>query len=87
MQLEWDESKRETTLRKRGIDFAVLEEAFNTEVFMIEQRRGSYDESRYVLFGFLQGKPIVVVYTYRGESVRIISARHATKHEQKTYYT
>ena len=87
MQLEWDEDKRIKTLRDRKIDFALAEAVFESEVFMFEQRRGEYDEPRYVSFGFLDGKPVAIMYTYRDDRVRIISARHASKYEQKTYYT
>lgn len=86
MQIEWDEAKRIKTLRERSIDFAALEEFFETEVSTLENRRGNYGEERFVSFGFFRGRPIVVFYTFRDDVVRIISARRASKYEQKTYY-
>jgi uncharacterized DUF497 family protein len=45
-----------------------------------------YGEERYVLLGSSQlGRLLVVAYTDRGESIRIISARLATRAERRTY--
>ena len=47
---------------------------------------GATSEERYVMIGLdALGRLVVVVYTYRGESIRIISARKATKAERKYY--
>lgn len=43
-------------------------------------------EIRYVITGMVNDIVLTVVYTERGERIRIISARKATKHEQKEYY-
>jgi hypothetical protein len=51
------------------------------------RHREAYGEERVVLVGMSQGHLLTVVYTLRGERVRIISARKAaTKHEQDDYF-
>ncbi|MEK6336240.1 MAG: BrnT family toxin [Acidobacteriota bacterium] len=46
----------------------------------------SHGEQRYVTLGMSdQGRVLVVAHTMRGETVRIISARKATKRERKAY--
>jgi uncharacterized protein len=47
---------------------------------------GDPGEVRYVLTGMANGILLTVVYTERGERTRIISARKATRHEQREYY-
>jgi uncharacterized protein len=74
MEFEWDEAKRLTNLRKHGIDF------------MVEDDRYSYTEQRFVTFGLLQGRVVAVVHTNRDGLTRIISARKATKYEQRIYF-
>ena len=48
--------------------------------------RAVYDEERVILLGMSGGQILSVVYTERGEIIRIISARRATKHEKDNYY-
>ena len=46
-----------------------------------------YGEERYLVIGVVEGQILSVVYTPRGESFRLISARRATKDEQDHYFT
>ncbi len=46
----------------------------------------SYAEQRFVTFGLLQGRAVAVVHTDRDDLTRIISARKATKYEQRIYF-
>ena len=86
MEFEWDEAKRLANLDKHGIDFIDVPEVFDGDIITVEDSRYSYGEQRFVTFGVLQGRVIAVVHTDRGESVRIVSARKATKNEQRTYF-
>jgi uncharacterized protein len=45
-----------------------------------------YGEMRLVITGVVDGRSLRVVYTERNERIRIISARKATRHEQREYY-
>ena len=86
MSFEWDESKRKTNIRKHGIDFIDAKPIFDGLTVTIEDTRFDYGESRYLTLGFLKGHVIVVAHTERGEKIRIISARKATKNEAKIYF-
>jgi uncharacterized DUF497 family protein len=49
--------------------------------------REDYGEDRFILIGTAEGVLLTVVYSERSGRFRIISARHATKHEQNDYFT
>lgn len=51
-----------------------------------EDERFSYGEQRFVTFGLLQGRVVAIVDTEGEECTRIISARKATKYEQRIYF-
>ena len=63
MQYEWDEVKRQRNIRKHRIDFADVKEVLGTEILTYIDSRYDYGEERYISFGFLKGKPTIVVYT------------------------
>ncbi|UCI08403.1 BrnT family toxin [Mesorhizobium sp. B1-1-8] len=44
-----------------------------------------YEEERFIGIGMINGVVLTVVYTERGDRIRLISARKATRHEQKAY--
>jgi uncharacterized protein len=87
MEFEWDEAKRQANLDKHGIDFLDVPEVFEGDIVTVEDNRYGYGEQRFVTFGLPQGRIVAVVHTDRGNSIRIISARKATKYEQRSYLT
>ena len=86
MEFEWDEDKRLANIKNHGIDFSDVSEVFDGDVFTIEDDRYSYGEQRFVTFGLLKGLVVAVVNTDRGELIRIISIRKATKNEYRSYF-
>jgi uncharacterized protein len=86
MEFEWDEDKRLTNINKHGIDFIDVSQVFEGDIVTIEDDRYGYGEQRSVTFGLLQGNVVAVVHTDRGEFVRIISIRKATKNEHRRYF-
>ncbi len=85
MSFEWDSQKGETNRRKHGVDFAdavsVLEDP---SALTLEDQREA--EERFVTMGMDSlGRVLVVVYTWRGDCVRLISARRATRSERRQY--
>ncbi|MEK7808044.1 MAG: BrnT family toxin [Chloroflexota bacterium] len=86
MRFEWDESKRLANIKKHGIDFADVPPMFDGDVLTIEDQRFEYDETRYTTFGLLKSRTIVVAHTDEEDVIRIISARKATKNEEKLYF-
>jgi uncharacterized DUF497 family protein len=86
MKFTWDEEKRQINIEKHGIDFAEVPPMFDGNVFTIEDLRFDYGETRYITFGLLQYRVIVVAHTEDDNVIRIISARKATKNEEKQYF-
>ena len=86
MAYEWDEAKRLTNLHKHGINFIDVPAVFDSNIVTVEDGRYDYGEQRFVTFGLLQGRVIAVVHTEQEDCIRIISARKATKYEQRTYF-
>jgi uncharacterized DUF497 family protein len=84
---EWDDDKAQGNLAKHGISFEDARLVFR-DVFASERPDvvGSDGEQRYITTGQGNGVLLTVVYTERNERIRIISARKATKHEQRDYY-
>jgi uncharacterized DUF497 family protein len=81
----WDERKRAANLRKHGVDFAIAELFdFAAAATIIDDRR-NYGEVRYRAFGEVAGRLYVIIFTRRGEHVRIISARKANTREIKSH--
>lgn len=86
MEFEWDENKRQSNLSKHGIDFIDAAKIFNRPVLERVDNRYDYEETRIVALGEVNGVVLYVVYTWRDEVRRIISARRATKRERNKYY-
>ena len=89
MEFEWDEAKRQSNRQRHGIDFADVIQVFDGYTITTEDKRFDYGEIRYLTLGMLQNFVVVlVVHTDReNNTIRIISARKATKHEQKRYFS
>jgi uncharacterized protein len=86
MKFEWDEAKRLANLRKHGIDFLDVSVVLEGDTLTVEDNRYDYGEQRFVTFGLLQGLVVAIVHSDRNDSIRIISARKATRYEQKIYF-
>jgi uncharacterized protein len=88
MNFEWDENKRQTNLRKHGIDFVDVEEVFDGYTLTIEDDREDYGKQRFITLGMIQGRVVVVAHTEdeQTETIRVFSVRKATKYEQKKYF-
>jgi len=86
MQFEWDEAKNQANIRKHGIDFRDVPEIFQHPLLALRDDRIDYEEECWIAIGWLRRLVGVVVYTERrGEVIRIISARKATRQEVRRY--
>ena len=82
---EWDRDKADSNLKKHRIDFADAVTVFD-DLNTITIDDPDHDENRFFTIGMdAYARLLVVVYTWRGENIRLISARNATKQEQKYY--
>lgn len=81
----WNRDKATANLRKHGIDFADAVSVFSDDLALtIPDER--FDEERFVTIGVDGfGRVLVVVYTLRGEAIRVISARKASRQERQQY--
>ena len=84
---EWDDAKARSNLTKHEVSFSDACLVFR-DVFASERPDvvGTGGEPRHVITGLSHGVLLTVVYAERYERIRIISARKATKHEQRNYY-
>jgi uncharacterized protein len=85
VEIEFDQSKHDITLRERGLDFSRAGEVFAGPVLTYEDIRYEYGESRFFTFGQLDFRMVVLVWTQRGAARRIISMRYANDREKSTY--
>ncbi len=86
MEFEWDKHKAETNWRKHKVRFSEATTVLQLDEMAITELQEYPDEERYVTIGLsAKGRLLVVVYTYRANNIRIISARKATKTETAIY--
>ena len=88
MGFEWDEqSKAGINFRRHGVRMPEAIPVFDDPCALtIKDAESDPNEQRFVTIGMgATGRLLVVIYTYRGENIRIISARPAEPHECKEY--
>ena len=86
MEVEWDAGKAAANLKKHGIDFADAALVLYDDLALTTRDLGDYGEERFATAGLDPlGRMLVVVYTWREQRARIISARPATPAERKRY--
>lgn len=79
MDFEWDPAKSAATYQSRGFDFAYASGIFASGWVAVEDIRTDYGETRMKAIGQIGADILVGVYTVRGTTLRIISARRANK--------
>ena len=87
MHFEWDTVKATRNLRKHRVSFEEALTVFGDPLARIfDDEDHSIEERREVIIGHSSpGRLLIVCFTARGESVRMFSARTATRREQKDY--
>jgi uncharacterized DUF497 family protein len=87
MNFEWDPRKAAQNERKHSVSFR-----YATRVFLDPNRlewadtRTPHREPRWITIGLIEGCEMAVAYTLRGDTVRLISARKAERHEREDYW-
>jgi len=86
-QFEWNHDKAKTNAQKHQVDFDEASSIFNDPqyiTFLDEEH--SVDEERYITIGLSnRNRLLMVAHSERNDRIRIISARKATKNEEKFY--
>jgi uncharacterized DUF497 family protein len=87
VDIEFDPSKAASNVRKHGVGFADAEQALRDPLAVTIEDPDAESEQRFVTLGMDSlGRVLVVVYTLRGERVRLISARKASRGESEQYH-
>jgi uncharacterized DUF497 family protein len=85
VEVEWDSRKAASNLKKHGVDFADAATVLYDD-FALTVSDEHADEERFVTLGMdALSRVLVVVYTWQGEGIRLISAREATPRERRQY--
>jgi len=83
--VEWDRDKADSNRSRHGVDFADAATAL-TDDLALTRRDEDPDEDRSITMGMdAMGRILVVVFTWRDDEVRLISARRANPSERKQY--
>jgi hypothetical protein len=86
MIFEWDEAKRRTVHDDHGVDLVGMARVFRDprRLDWIDNRR-DYGEERRITLGEIDGEAFVVVYTIRGDRIRLITAWKASHEDERRY--
>jgi uncharacterized DUF497 family protein len=87
MEFEWDDAKSEANERKHGVSFTEAMTVFGDPLALTGyDPRHSDDEDRFITMGTSEGGRLLIVsHTDRGDIVRLISAREASRREWRDY--
>lgn len=86
MEIEGDREKAESNLKKHGVSFHEGASVLLDPLALVREDPDSEGEQRLAALGMSNaGRLLVVIYTMRDDTIRIISARKATKTEGKYY--
>jgi uncharacterized DUF497 family protein len=87
MDFEWDPVKAKANEAKHRVEFEAAAEVFFDPRRIVERDDSDPGEERWNIIGLAEGRLLFVVYTERDNDVtRIISARKATKREERDYF-
>jgi uncharacterized DUF497 family protein len=86
MDIVWDPEKANSNYQKHKVHFADAESVFYDTMALTIEDQDIDGEIRFVTIGTAStGRIVIVVYTYRDNSIRLISARKATASERRYY--
>ena len=87
MKFEWDQNKAASNLSNHGVSFDEAKTVFNDPLYVdFFDPDHSHDEHRYIIIGqSIDNRLLLVAYTEREDTIRLISAREATRKERKNY--
>ncbi len=84
---EWDREKEQKNIRKHKVEFEEASSIFDDPMFItVLDEEHSTDEERYITVGLSnKNRLLLVAHTERNDRIRVISARKATRNEEKFY--
>jgi uncharacterized DUF497 family protein len=86
-KFQWDDAKAAFNFARHGVTFEAARGVFNNP-FGLDwlDESENYREDRFVVIGMSEGRLLIVAYTMRGETIRIVSARRADPFERRRYH-
>lgn len=86
-EFEWDPAKAASNLAKHGVSFEEASTSFDDPLGgILDDPRHSVSEARYILLAMSdRGRVLATMFTERGDVIRLISARRATRAERRSY--
>ncbi len=85
MPITFDAAKNDRNIAERGLSFEQVAELEWETALLAEDTRHDYGETRVRVFAFLDGRLHIAVVTPRGEELRVISFRRASRKEERIY--
>ena len=85
MKVTFDEQKRKKTLLERGLDFADAPVVFDGPDFTQPDDRFDYPESRYQIYGLLDGRLVMFAWSPIPAGIHVISMRKCNDREQRKF--
>ena len=87
MKFEWDQNKAASNLSTHGVSFDEAKTVFNDPLYVdFFDPDHSYNEHRYIIIGqSVNNRLLLVAYTEREDTIRLINSREATRKERKDY--
>jgi uncharacterized DUF497 family protein len=85
MELEWDPEKARRNFEAHGVSFQMANQFDWSGAEHFIDDRFEYGEERFIALGLMGGRLHTLVYTQRGDRLRIISLRKSNKRELKRY--
>ncbi len=84
---DWDKGNKQKNWEKHQVDYTECEQVFfNKPLLLREDPQHSAQEKRYYVLGRSDShRPLFVVFTIRGDKIRVISARDQSKKEREIY--
>lgn len=86
MKFEWHPKKNRENIENHHVNFSRAAKIFKGDVLEWEDTRRDYKETRMIAIGRSERRLFRVVYTKRGNKIRIISARRAKRNDRRKYY-
>ena len=85
MEISFDPVKRETRLRERGLDFADADALFAPPSITFDDDRFVYGEPRFITYGMLRERLVMIAWTPTDAGIRVISMRKCNEREQARF--
>lgn len=85
MEYEWDARKAAANWRKHGVAFRIIENFDWATALVIPDERRDYGEARWLAMGMIDRRLYAATFTIRGNRIRLISLRPASRRERTLY--